>query len=223
MSDSFLNRWSRRKAQAHRAAPDDAPAPPAPEAQVPPEAAFPAESEPELSPEEIAALPPVESLTAESDITAFLRKGVPQALRNAALRRMWALDPAIRDFVGEARDYAWDWNAPGGVPGGGPVAGEDVAAMVNRMFSPNDAAPEPGAATPAATRASPRPPGTGTPGAGPTAPGDGGPENGAAGPAGTGSASAEVPPAPEAARADPPAAREPPPARKRRHGGALPA
>ena len=41
---------------------------------------------------------------------------VSPLLRQAALRRLWALDPAIRDFVGPA-DYAWDFNAPDGVPG----------------------------------------------------------------------------------------------------------
>ena len=32
---------------------------------------------------------------------------------------MWSLDPNIRDFVSEAREYAYDWNVPGGVPGSG--------------------------------------------------------------------------------------------------------
>jgi hypothetical protein len=32
------------------------------------------------------------------------------------MRRVWAADPGIRDFVGPA-DYAWDYNAPDGVPG----------------------------------------------------------------------------------------------------------
>ena len=59
----------------------------------------------------------MDELTPETDITVFLRKGVPEFLKNAALRRMWSLDPAIRDYVSEAREYAYDWNVPGGVPG----------------------------------------------------------------------------------------------------------
>jgi hypothetical protein len=58
---------------------------------------------------------------------------------------MWALDPAIRDFVGEARDYAYDWNAPGGVPGSGPLlASDDVDALLRRAIggSPDAASPE---------------------------------------------------------------------------------
>ena len=50
--------------------------------------------------------------TADSDLSAFLRKGVPAALKNAAMRQMWSLDPAIRDHVGPA-EYAWDFNTPG--------------------------------------------------------------------------------------------------------------
>ena len=106
--EGFLSRWSRRK----RAAGSAPASPPAPVA--PPEAAPTAgEAKPAFDP---ASLPPVESLTADSDFTAFLREEVPAALRRAALRRAWTVDPAIRDFVGLAR-YAWDYNAPGGVPG----------------------------------------------------------------------------------------------------------
>lgn len=124
--DGFLARWSRRKTEVRR----EEARPPAPEA-LPPAA----EPEPELTPEEIAALPRIEELTPETDITAFLRKGVPEALKNAALRRMWSLDPAIRDYVGDARDYAYDWNVPGGVPGNGPLLPtDDVGAMLRRLF-----------------------------------------------------------------------------------------
>ena len=132
--DGFLSRWSRRKLAVERE-PDPAALPPeeSPEAAVAPEAPGPDEA---LSPEEIAALPRLEDLTPDSDITAFMRKGVPDLLRKAALRRMWSLDPAIRDYVGDARDYAWDWNVPGGVPGSGPLGPlDDLSASVGRMFS----------------------------------------------------------------------------------------
>jgi hypothetical protein len=135
VSGDFLSRWSRRKQQARTAEAEpkpqavesaDAPAPEQP-GSIP--------DEPTLSPEEIEELPQLETLTAESDVSAFLRKGVPEALRNAALRKVWSLDPAIRDFAGHARDYAYDWNSPGGVPGTGPLsAADDVEAMVSRVF-----------------------------------------------------------------------------------------
>jgi hypothetical protein len=76
-----------------------------------------------------ASLPAVETLTPESDLTAFLRAEVPAALRQAALRRMWSLDPAIRDYIGPA-DYAWDFNAPDGVPGFALELGGDVRRLL---------------------------------------------------------------------------------------------
>jgi hypothetical protein len=120
--DAFLTRWSRRKREARR---EQAPAEPIQpvddgEAAAPSSSAAPTEAE--LTPEEIAALPKIEELAPDSDISGFLRKGVPELLRNAALRRIWALDPAVRDYVGDARDYAYDWNVPGGVPGNGPLS-----------------------------------------------------------------------------------------------------
>lgn len=98
-----------------------------------------------------ATLPPVESLTAESDIRAFLRAEVPEALRRAALRRIWTLDPAIRDFVGPA-DYAWDFNAPDGVTGFAPTLGGDAQRLLAQALGlgrDGTAPPEPGEATPA--------------------------------------------------------------------------
>jgi hypothetical protein len=114
----FLTRWSQRKRAAKKPEPD----PPAAEAEVPPAAEVEAQQELDLS-----TLPKLEELTATSDITAFLRKGVPEHLRNAALRKSWALDPAIRNYVNPALDYAYDWNTPGGVPGSSEIgAGMDV-------------------------------------------------------------------------------------------------
>ncbi|WP_082984895.1 DUF3306 domain-containing protein, partial [Methylobacterium platani] len=131
MSDGFLARWSRRKRDEARRPPD-----PAPEAATPvAPAAAPTEDEASLSPEELAQLPSLDALTAATDLAPFLRAGVPRVLRNAALRRMWSIDPAIRDFVSEAREYAYDWNTPGGVPGtGGAISAEDVRAMVEKVF-----------------------------------------------------------------------------------------
>lgn len=130
MSEEFLSRWSRRKQQARRGTVEGEIEAPAVKSPAPAEA-----PEPVLTPEEIAKLPKIDELTAESDITVFLRRGVPAPLRNAALRRMWLLDPAIRDFAGHARDYDYDWNTPGGAPGHGPLEpGDDVGAMVRKIF-----------------------------------------------------------------------------------------
>ncbi|MFM2443731.1 MAG: hypothetical protein RJB09_917 [Pseudomonadota bacterium] len=123
--EAFLSRWSQRKRQIAEEARKAAEAAPA---TTP-------EPEAEEEPFDLSLLPDLEVLTAQTDMSLFLQKGVPDELRNAALRKIWALDPAIRDYVGDALDYAWDWNAPGGVPGGGELgAGFDTAKMVARIF-----------------------------------------------------------------------------------------
>lgn len=136
--ESFVARWSRRKRAAARA---DAPAAASRAAET---ALAPAQAcdAPGLTEAELAELPALDALTAESDVTAFLRAGVPRAMRNAALRRAWSLDPKVRDFVCEAQEYAYDWNVPGGVPGYGPLpAGFDVKALVGRLFGAREASP----------------------------------------------------------------------------------
>lgn len=60
---------------------------------------------------DLTKLPSIESITAETDIRPFLARGVPSALRHAALRKMWVTDPSIRDFI-EVAENQWDFNAP---------------------------------------------------------------------------------------------------------------
>jgi hypothetical protein len=107
-------------------------------------------------------LPSIESITAETDIRAFLTPGVPAELTRAALRRAWAADPKIRDFVGLA-DYAWDFHAPGAMAGFGPLEMTDelrreIVGMFNRSQSPEELAENAAAALPEkADPTSPRP------------------------------------------------------------------
>ena len=125
---NFLARWSQRKHEAKQPDQDaptvnsDAPSAPVAESDVAQEF-------------DLSSLPKLEDLTATTDITGFLRKGVPEHLRNAALRKSWALDPAIRNYVNPALDYAYDWNTPGGVPGGSEIgSGMDVARLVSQIM-----------------------------------------------------------------------------------------
>lgn len=142
----FLSGWSRRKLAAKRQE-----AEPAPSVEAEPPL-------PEVAPEEfidaelVAALPSLDEITAGFDIKPFLAKGVPASLKNAAMRRLWSANPSVRDYVDPAMDYAWDWNAPGGVPGGGGVLTEEsVAKMVRDLIgkgpdaqaeTPDDPLPE---------------------------------------------------------------------------------
>ena len=98
-----------------------------------------------------ASLPPLESITAESDIRAFLAPGVPPELTRAALRRAWAADPKIRDFVGLA-EYDWDFNTPGAMAGFGPLEMTDELRASGRA----DGRPQPRRCGPGAGRAHPR-------------------------------------------------------------------
>src|SRR5262249_35605997 len=122
--EDFLKRWSRRKREVAKTE----------EAEAKPAAAPPAKESVGPKPDEpafdISTLPPIESITAVSDVTAFLRAGVPADITRAALRRVWTADPAIRDFVGLAEN-AWDFTAPDAMPGFGTLEmTDDVRRMI---------------------------------------------------------------------------------------------
>ena len=136
--NTFLARWSRRK----RAAAPDARERPKPEnagggaaSRASAAALSPGEAQPLFDP---ASLPPIESIVAGSDISAFLAAGVPADLTRVALRRVWSSDPMIRDFVGLSEN-SWDFNAPGAMPGFGPIGKDEVARLVTRLLGDPDA------------------------------------------------------------------------------------
>lgn len=153
---SFLSRWSRRK----RAALAPLPVAPAPSEAAPPGTASPNAVPPEAQAPstgaepafDLASLPSVESLTLDSDFALFLRKEVPAALRNAALRRAWSLELSIRDFTGPA-DYAWDFNAVGSMPGFSLELPSDVEGLLAQITGPP--APKPEEASEAGEEAQP--------------------------------------------------------------------
>lgn len=128
--EEFLARWSRRKREARAsAAPAETAEPGDTSATASPPGVETGEPEFDLS-----SLPSIDSITAATDVTAFLRKGVPQELTRAALRRAWVSDPAIRDFVGLAEN-AWDFNDPNAMPGFGPLDSSpaELEALVERV------------------------------------------------------------------------------------------
>lgn len=142
----FLARWSDRKREAARNETERESKPSAaPAREAPPAGTAASETEP---PFDLASLPKLEDLTADTDMTVFFKKGVPDSVRNAALRKSWALDPAIRNYVNPALDYAYDWNKPGGVPGAGELApGTDVARMVSQVMGWTEPQRPPGSET----------------------------------------------------------------------------
>ncbi|MDX0430804.1 DUF3306 domain-containing protein [Sinorhizobium medicae] len=152
-SENSLARWSRRKLAARReqepAAPEleqasgdvaenDDPVASCPEPNLPETKAAELEGA-----ETVEPLPRLDDLTAESDVAAFLKKGVPMALKHAALRKVWSLDPGIRDFVGPS-EYAWDFNKVASMGGFGPLdANETVVGFLSKAARAVDTLTEP--------------------------------------------------------------------------------
>jgi Protein of unknown function (DUF3306) len=131
-SGDFFKRWSRRKREATA---DNRPRQELPADEAERARAVPVADENAAEPElDLSLLPPIESITSATDVTAFLRKGIPQELTRAALRRAWTADPVIRDFVGLAEN-AWDFNDPNAMPGFGPLdcSEAELQVLVDRI------------------------------------------------------------------------------------------
>ena len=143
--EKFLARWSSRKlasrtpaaaseTPAQQRPPDDADglanaavAAPGEDAATPP-------ATPPGQPFDPAQLPPLDSIGADTDITAFLRREVPPELTRAALRRAWTSDPAIKNFVGLVEN-GWDFNDPTAMPGFGPITPDEVARLAGTVIA----------------------------------------------------------------------------------------
>jgi uncharacterized protein DUF3306 len=134
--DNFIARWSRLKQQAaeekkkpragtetedQRTSDADAGSSAQTKGRLGHAPGKPVESAPPFDP---ASLPPIESIVADTDIRAFLQKGVPATLTKSALRQAWRTDPAIRDFV-EVAENQWDFTNPASIPGFGSLQASD--------------------------------------------------------------------------------------------------
>jgi hypothetical protein len=105
--ETFLSRWLRLKGQSEGASsPIDMPS---------------------RAPFDLASLPPLHSIVADTDIQQFMHEAVPEELTRAALRSAWTADPAVRDFVGIAENQ-WDFNDHTSMPGFGPIQAADYLA-----------------------------------------------------------------------------------------------
>jgi hypothetical protein len=145
--ESFAARWSRLKRATAKEQEEAASAqPPTQLADAAPAAeksdGVQAGSDRTDAPTEVSfdpkSLPPIDSITAGSDIKAFLQSGVPKDLARAALRRAWTTDPAIRDFIGLAENQ-WDFTDPTAMPGFGPLeSADDVRQLVAQAMGQLD-------------------------------------------------------------------------------------
>jgi hypothetical protein len=142
-AESFISRWARRKRESERERLSE-PSPGPSDADVKPvggdgETPAAAEaSEPAPAAFDPASLPPIESISGSTDIRSFLLSGVPAELTQAALRRAWATDPAICDFIGIAENQ-WDFTDPTAIPGFGPLtAADEIPDLAGQMLGRTD-------------------------------------------------------------------------------------
>ena len=151
--ENFLARWSRRKAEQPADRASDADENAVPQQQPGGVAAETKNDDAKNEGEEVdlSKLPPIESIGPETDIRAFLQKGIPPELTRAALRQVWTSDPAIRNFIGIAENQ-YDFATGSDIPGFGPLTpADDVARMVRqimgegvpRPLSPPEPSPSP--------------------------------------------------------------------------------
>lgn len=109
--DGVLNRWSRRKLESDKTAatldPQSDPTP-APEPGQPLEVAE--QGEDQVEEQVPLDLPDIDTLDKESDYTVFMQAGVPEELKNLALRALWRSDPVLANLDG-LNDYDEDFGA----------------------------------------------------------------------------------------------------------------
>lgn len=134
--ETFLTRWSRRKlasaAERNPAAETQPAGPAAPPAAVTP---------PNVPPSGATPLPPVESLTPDSDFAPFLREGVEEQLKRRALKTLFQ-DPRFN--VMDGMDvYIDDFSKPDPLPDGWLEKMSQVARLGDYKEPDERAEPEP--------------------------------------------------------------------------------
>lgn len=140
--EGFLGRWARRKHEAQQpgrlpSSTDVAPGADGPAGAIPPcqpTSTSGEGSQAEPRPEMVEP-PSLDLVDKDFDLAHWLKQNVPEDWKLKALRRAWESDPAIAGYEDPARDYALDWNTPGGAPGYGPLSESDnVEEMLANIF-----------------------------------------------------------------------------------------
>jgi hypothetical protein len=135
--EDFLKRWSKRKLAERVRSKDERAANQHPPVEHDASAAEPSQIDGMVKASDetfgLADLPAIDSIAANTDVTAFLRPGVPPDLTRAALRRAWTSDPAIRDFVGLVEN-GWDFNNPSAMAGFGAITADEVAQLASKII-----------------------------------------------------------------------------------------
>jgi Protein of unknown function (DUF3306) len=124
--EGVLTRWSRLKRE-HAEQADSPPSEDVAAASAP----LPAASDAGAGAEEgadavrLEDLPDIETLTYESDFSVFMAKGVPKAIRNQALKKLWRSHPVLANLDG-LNDYDLDYR-PSEIRALAARAAEDLA------------------------------------------------------------------------------------------------
>ena len=121
-----LKRWSRKKREAERAVSDLSPGPPPAPVTAPAPRADPRATESAAPGTDAASLPPVETLTIDSDYSAFLQPKVDEGLRRRALRQLFR-DPHFNVMDG-LDVYIDDYSTPD------PISPDIVRQMVQSRY-----------------------------------------------------------------------------------------
>jgi Protein of unknown function (DUF3306) len=146
-----LKRWSQRKLAAAKAAPVE-PLPPDVAPPIVAPVTIDAEHSQATVPEN-SSLPPVESLTFESDFSPFMQPKIDEATKRAALRKLFS-DPSFNVMDG-LDIYVGDYTQPDPMPAGMLERLSTVYAMLDPVDPPpvdEDAQPD---AQPAPARVAP--------------------------------------------------------------------
>jgi hypothetical protein len=101
----FLNRWSQRKRAARIQTKEPSSVASAGLEPASPPLEKTLENTDAVDPN---TLPDIDSLDESSDFSVFLQNGVPETLRNRALRKLWQTDPAF-NFVDGLVEYGEDY------------------------------------------------------------------------------------------------------------------
>lgn len=148
--ETFLSRWSRLKAQNKTAAPEPPPADDAPADAPLVEATASPSPEADAEPPGDEDMPPLESLTPDSDFSSFMSPRVSAGLRKQALRKLFRSEKF--NVISELDDYIDDYR---NYPALGDIVTADMKHAAARLLkkqleAAEAAAAEEGAAEPVA-------------------------------------------------------------------------
>ena len=140
--EGFLRRWARRKTEVKQGiepAPEPEPLAAPPAAPVVAEAASGLQPAADPQPVRLPTMDDVAQLTADSDFSAFVARGVDQAVRRSALKKLFA-DPHFQ-VLDRLDMYMDDYNQPSPMPDGMLAALKHSKSLFAGLAKDDESAP----------------------------------------------------------------------------------